>query len=353
MTNVEGSVTGGVDTHGQTHHAAVIDQVGRQFADAQFPTTSAGYRALLTWLRSHGQVDGVGVEGTGAYGAALCRYLREQGVVIVEVDRPDRKTRRTKGKSDPIDAYAAARAALSGQASGTPKTRDGKGRSDPRVTAGPVQRGQGPHPGDQPTEKPARHRTRRPAGQLRPLDPAALVEACARLRPGADLTDPAVAVTTALRRLATRIQALNTEIAEADRELAPLVAAAAPRLVALMGVGPEVAGQLLVTAGDNPDRLRSEAAFAHLCGVAPLPASSGRTDRHRLNRGGDRAANCALYRIVLCRLRHDPATQAYAERRTKQGLSKPEIIRCLKRYVAREVYHTLVPRPTIDLSPAA
>jgi len=134
MTNVEGSVTGGVDTHGQTHHAAVIDQVGRQFADAQFPTTSAGYRALLTWLRSHGQVDGVGVEGTGAYGAALCRYLREQGVVIVEVDRPDRKTRRTKGKSDPIDAYAAARAALSGQASGTPKTRDGKGRSDPRVT---------------------------------------------------------------------------------------------------------------------------------------------------------------------------------------------------------------------------
>jgi len=353
MTNVEGSVTGGVDTHGQTHHAAVIDQVGRQFADAQFPTTSAGYRALLTWLRSHGQVDGVGVEGTGAYGAALCRYLREQGVVIVEVDRPDRKTRRTKGKSDPIDAYAAARAALSGQASGTPKTRDGKVEATRALR---LVRSSAVKARTQAINQLKSLLVTGPADlreQLRPLDPAALVEACARLRPGADLTDPAVAVTTALRRLATRIQALNTEIAEADRELAPLVAAAAPRLVALMGVGPEVAGQLLVTAGDNPDRLRSEAAFAHLCGVAPLPASSGRTDRHRLNRGGDRAANCALYRIVLCRLRHDPATQAYAERRTKQGLSKPEIIRCLKRYVAREVYHTLVPRPTIDLSPAA
>ena len=122
-----------------------------------------------------------------------------------------------------------------------------------------------------------------------------------------------------------------------------------------MGVGPEVAGQLLVTAGDNPGRLRSEAAFARLCGVAPLPASSGRIDRHRLNRGGDRAANCALYRIVLCRLRYDPATQAYAERRTKQGLSKPEIIRCLKRYVLREVYRTLAPAapPKEDLAPAA
>ena len=174
-------------------------------------------------------------------------------------------------------------------------------------------------------------------------------------RPGTDLTDPGNAVKTALRQLATRIHALNAEIAEADRELAPLVSAAAPRLVALNGVGPEVAGQLLVTAGDNPDRLRSEAAFAHLCGVAPIPASSGRTDRHRLNRGGDRAANSALYTIVLCRLRYDAHTQAYAKRRTTQGLSKPEIIRCLKRYVLREVYHALLPapRPPKDLAPAA
>ena len=184
MTNVEGSVTGGVDTHGQTHHAAVIDQVGRQFADAQFPTTSAGYRALLTWLRSHGQVDGVGVEGTGAYGAALCRYLREQGVVIVEVDRPDRKTRRTKGKSDPIDAYAAARAALSGQASGTPKTRDGKVEATRALR--PV-RSSAVKARTQAINQLKSLLVTGPADlreQLRPLDPAALVEACARLRPG-------------------------------------------------------------------------------------------------------------------------------------------------------------------------
>ena len=299
MTNTPGPVTGGVDTHGETHHAAVIDQVGREVADAEFPTTPAGYRALLAWLRAQGQLERVGVEGTGAYGAALGRYLRGQGVVIVEVDRPDRKTRRAKGKSDPIDAYAAARAALSGAASGTPKTRDGKVEA---IRALRLARGSAVKARTQAINQLKSLLVTGPAElreQLRRLDSAALVEACAQLRPGADLTDPAVAVKTALRRLATRIQTLNAEIAEADRELAPLVTAAAPRLVALMGVGPEVAGQLLVTAGDNPDRLRSEAAFAHLCGVAPIPASSGRTDRHRLNRGGDRAANSALYTVVL------------------------------------------------------
>ena len=355
MTNIQGPVTGGVDTHGRTHHAAVIDQVGRQVADSEFPATPAGYRALLSWLHAQGQIERVGVEGTGAYGAALGRYLRGQGVAIVEVDRPDRKTRRAKGKSDPIDAYAAARATLSGAASGTPKTRDGKVeaiRALRLVRCGAVKAR------TQAINQLKSMLVTGPAAlreQLRPLGPAALVEACTRRRSDADLSDPAAAVNTALRRLAARIQALDAEIAEADRDLGPLVTAAAPRLVALMGVGPEVAGQLLVTAGDNPDRLRSQAAFAHLCGVAPLPASSGRIDRHRLNRGGDRAANSALYTIVLCRLRHDPATQAYAERRTKQGLSKPEIIRCLKRYILREVYRALLPAAPSekDLAPAA
>jgi len=355
MTNIEGPVTGGVDTHGQTHHAGVIDQVGRQLADSEFPTTPAGYRALLAWLRGQGQLERVGVEGTGAYGAALARYLRGQGVVIVEVDRPDRKTRRVKGKSDPIDAYAAARAAVSGPASGSPKTRHGRVEA---IRALRLVRRSAVKARTQAINQLKSLLVTGSADlreQLRPLGPAALVDACARLRPGADLTDPAIAAKTALRRLAARIRALGAEIAEADRELDPLVTAAAPRLVAMMGVGPEVAGQLLVTAGDNPGRLRSEAAFAHLCGVAPIPASSGRIDRHRLNRGGDRAANSALYTIVLCRLRYHPATQAYAARRTEQGLSKPEIIRCLKRYVLREVYRTLLPTvpPAEDLAPAA
>jgi transposase len=154
-----------------------------------------------------------------------------------------------------------------------------------------------------------------------------------------DPSDPRHA--TALRSIARRHQQLTVEIDELDAILEPLVAAVAPNLVALNGVGTDVAGQLLVTAGDNPDRLRSDAAFAHLCGASPIPASSGRVSRHRLNRGGDRAANAALYRVVICRLRWDPRTRAYTERRTKEGKPKAEIIRCLKRYVAREIYNEL------------
>ena len=145
----------------------------------------------------------------------------------------------------------------------------------------------------------------------------------------------------ALRSLARRHQQLTDEINQLDKLITPLVRRINPTLIAIFGVGPDTAGQLLVTAGNNPDRLRSEAAFAMLCGAAPLPASSGRTDRHRLNRGGDRQANAALHRIVLTRLRHDPRTRAYVERRTAEGLTKKDIMRCLKRYVAREVYAAL------------
>jgi len=186
--------------------------------------------------------------------------------------------------------------------------------------------------------------------QLRHLTTTTLVAACARLRPSADIADPEQATKTALRRLAHRHQHLSEEITAADADLRTLVTAAAPCLLALSGVDTEVAGQILVTAGDNPDRLRSEAAFAHLCGVAPIPASSGRTHRHRLNRGGDRGANNALYIVALGRLRYDSRTRAYAARRTIEGLSKPEIIRCLKRYVAREIFTALTSRTAGDQS---
>ena len=191
--------------------------------------------------------------------------------------------------------------------------------------------------------------------QVRTLSTTVLVATCSRLRPTGDIADPEHATKTALRRLARCHQFLSQEVSAADTELRTLVTAAAPRLIALPGVGTEVAGQILITAGDNPGRLRSEAAFAHLCGVAPIPASSGRTHRHRLNRGGDRAANNALYIVVLGRLRHDSRTRAYAERRTAEGLSKPEIIRCLKRYVAREIFTLLQPvrQHQEDLAPAA
>ncbi|WP_319461057.1 IS110 family transposase [Micromonospora sp. RTP1Z1] len=339
-------IVGGVDTHGETHHAAVVDKVGRQLADRQFPTTPQGYRHLLTWLRSFGDLDRVGVEGTGAYGAALARLLHQAGVLVVEVDRPDRKTRRMKGKSDPVDAYAAALAALSGRATGTPKSRDGRIEA---IRALRVARRSAVKARTQAINQLRALLTTGPAElreQLRTLPTGALITTCARLRPTADLADPVQATKAALRRLARRHQQLSAEISELDSDLAPLVTAAAPELVAQPGVGIDVAGQLLVTAGDNPQRLKSEAAFAHLCGAAPIPASSGRTNRHRLNRGGDRWANRALHTVALCRLRWDPDTRAYVTRRRQQGLSNKEIMRCLKRFIARQIYHAL-PRPRV------
>ena len=337
------SVTGGVDTHGKTHHAAAVDQVGRMLGDQEFPASAAGYRALLAWLRSWGRVVKVGVEGTGTYGAGLARHLAAEGIELVEVDRPDRHTRRAKGKSDPIDAIAAARAALSGQACGTPKTRTGpveairalrvarRGAVKARTAALNQLHGLI-------ASAPEQLRA-----DLVAVPASALADRCAELAvDDSRMTEPVNATGAALRAIATRVQALSAEIAQADKRLRPAVAKTAPRLSALYGAGPEVAGQLLATAGDNPDRLRSEAALAHLCGAAPIPASSGRTDRHRLNRGGDRAANNALHTIVLCRMRYEPRTRDYVERRTKQGLSKKEIMRCLKRYIVREVHTALL-----------
>ncbi|HSK27475.1 MAG TPA: IS110 family transposase [Jiangellales bacterium] len=345
MTGGERVVIGGVDTHRDTHHVAVIDEVGRELADREFPASRAGYRRLLGWLAGHGRLARVGVEGSGAYGAGLVRYLRGRGVVVVEVDRPDRRARRRSGKSDPLDAYAAARAVLSGRASGTPKAADGPVEA---IRALRVARSGAVKARTQAMNQLRGLLVSAPAGlreQLQGLGPRALVTASARLRPEpvVSAADPALAAAkTALRSLARRHQDLTAEIAGLDPQIRALAAAAAPTLLALPGVGPEVGGQLLVSAGDNPERLRSQAAFAHLCGTAPIPASSGRTDRHRLNRGGDRAANAALYTVVLNRLRYHPDTRAYAARRTAQGLTKKEIIRCLKRYVARETYHAIM-----------
>lgn len=342
MTDQTPEVTGGVDTHGETHHAAVIDRLGRHLADREFPATGTGYRQLVSWLRSFGVVTAVGVEGTGAYGAELARTARRAGLTVIEVDRPDRKTRRMKGKSDPIDAYAAAMAVASGRATGTPKTRDGVVEA---VRTLRVVRRSAVKSRTQAVNQARQLLVTSPEGlraQLRGLTAAALATACARLRPGTDLADPAQAAKAALRRLGRRVLALTEEIDGLEAELTTLTTQAAPELLALKGVGSDVAGQLLATAGDNPDRLHSEAAFAHLCGAAPIPASSGRRDRHRLNRGGDRAANHALHTIVLCRLRWDERTRAYMERRTQQGLSKKDIMRCLKRHVAREVYRVLM-----------
>lgn len=346
MTDSGRPVTGGVDTHAEVHVAAAVCSTSfRLLATQAFPTTPAGHRDLLGWLEGFGDLQAVGVEGTGSYGVGLARFLAASGLQVVEVDRPDRKARRKKGKSDPVDAEAAARAVLSGRATGTPKSRNGLVeairvlrivyRSAIRdrtaalncfhaiVTTAPT---------------PVRQ-------ELAQIPKSKRVERARRWR--ARTGEDVVARTTrqALTELACRIHLLSAQAGRTQEQLADLVEQAAPALLDRLGVGVHVAAQLLITAGDNPQRLASEAAFAHLCGVAPLPASSGKTTRHRLNRQGDRAANHALWRIAMVRLTCEARTQAYMARRTAQGRSRREIIRCLKRYIAREVYRILTNPP--------
>ncbi|MFF9647294.1 IS110 family RNA-guided transposase [Kitasatospora aureofaciens] len=348
------AVVGGVDTHTDFHQAAVIDSIGRHLATESFPTNPDGYRRLLAWLHSHGDLMAVGVEGTGAYGSELARFLRANQGTVIDVDRPDRRVRRANGKSDPVDSYAAT-AVLSGRAGGTPKTRDGIVEA---IRSLRVVRRSAVKSRTQTINQIRNFIVTAPGEvreKLRGLPTSELIRQLARSRPGTATHDPASAVRTALRRLARRYQYLSEEIADADAELKPLVASAAPELVALAGVGTETAAQLLITAGDNPDRLRSEASFAHLCAAAPVPASSGRTHRHRLNRGGDRQADNALHTTALVRMRYDARTRNYVARRTTEGMSKKDILRCLKRFIAREVYKHLIqpstnPRPLLQMS---
>ncbi len=347
-------IVGGVDTHHDTHTAAALDAAGAMLGSRQFPATAAGYTALLAWLTSLGAVVRVGIEGTSSYGAGLATVLRAVGVTVVEVDRPDRSTRRRHGKSDPIDAEAAARAVLAGRATGTAKTHDGV------VECIRVLRIARSSARDQRADCMRRLKSllvtapETLRAQLRGLSDARLVATCGALRPDhSHASNPTTATKIALRALARRHAELTGELADLDALIHPLVAQANPALLDVHGVGPEVAAQLLTTAGDNPARLHSEAAFAMLCGVAPLPASSGKTSRHRLNRGGDRQANNALWRIALCRMKTHAPTRDYVTRRTTEGLSKPEIIRCLKRYIARDLYRVLVPDTTENDLPLA
>lgn len=334
------TVIGGVDTHRDVHVAAAIDDLGRVLGTAEFPTTLVGHRRLLRWLRRHGEVRLVGVEGTGAWGAGLVRFLCAEGIAVVEVDRPNRQRRRRHGKSDPVDAEAAARAALNGDATAVPKARDGLVEA---IRALRVARRSAIKARTQAANQLYALVSTAPdelRADLRTLPLAKLATTAARFRPGPP--DSAVAGTkTALREIARRWTALSDEITRLDADLDVLVAQAAPTLVARHGIGTDTAGALLVAAGDNPDRLRNERSFAALCGTSPLDASSGMHRRHRLNRGGDRQANQALWRITLVRMSSCPHTRAYVERRTKEGRTKKEIIRCLKRYIAREVYADL------------
>jgi len=333
----QGPVTGGVDTHKHVHVAAVIDSIGRLVATAEFATTSSGYRDLLAWMRSHGELVAVGVEGCGSWGAGVARHLTAAGVRVVEVNRQNRQNRRRRGKSDVIDAEAAARAVLAGDACVTPKAQTG------RVEA--VRQLRVARAGAMKARTAAANQLHSLCdtapdavrAQLVGLSLKRMVAVAERWRRGDEMTVEASA-RRALGSVARRWRGLDDEARALRADIRAILLDIAPDLLAVHGVGDHTAGQLLVTAGDNPDRLHHENSFAALCGSTPVAASSGKTRRHRLNRGGDRQANSALWSIVRTRMANHPPTIAYVERRTADGLSKPDIMRCLKRYVARELF---------------
>jgi transposase len=362
MTSIGLGVIGGVDTHKSSHHACVLSVTGQLLGDQEFPATARGHQELVEWLRSFGEVEAVGAEGTSSYGTSLTRVLSAQGLRVVEVNQPSRSARRRSGKSDRLDSEQAARAVLAGTATATPKAKTGPVEAIRMLR---VVRSTAVKSRTQTMN--ALHSILICAPQelhdeLVSLRGRTLINRCAGLRPESRdiaclMTDPdrmlRAATKTSLHDPATRWKALDDEIKKLTAQLTDLVQQHAPALLALHGVGPEVAGRLLITAGDNTSRLTNEAAFAKLCGVAPQPASSGQsTGRHRLSRGGDRDANSALYLIAITRMRHHAPTRAYVTRRTTEGRSKRAILRCLKRYIAREVFAAL-PTPTATIPAAA
>ncbi len=333
-------VTVGVDTHKDEHVAVAIDQLGGLLGEHRIPATTRGYGDLERWAGRLGEVVAFGVEGTGSYGAGLSRFLAGRDHVVIEVNRPDRSVRRRLGKNDSIDAESAARSVLAGTATGTPKSGTGNVEM---IRALSLARDSAVKASTQASNQIHSLVTTVPAELqvvLTGLSTGKLVRRCSNLRPGKIPTIISSAKFT-LQSLARRHQYLAAEIRRLDVELKRLTEETAPELTGAYCIGPNTAAALLITAGDNPERMRSEAAFAALCGVSPVPASSGKTNRHRLNRGGDRRANAALHQIAIVRLRHDARTRAYMERRTKEGKGKMEIIRCIKRAVAREVFKIL------------
>jgi len=320
----------GIDTHKYTHVAVLLDGLGRHRGQLQVPATDAGAAQLLAWSHAHGPLV-AGVEGTGSYGYQLTRALQAAGVEVLEVNRPDRANRRRKGKSDPVDAEAAARAVLNGQATAVPKDREGAVEALRALSM---------------ARKSAVKATTQASNQIKALlvgSPQALrddlvVRSLLQLATRcAQLPGPG-GLQVALRSLGRRWLLLHEEILTLDTEIRRLVRTTVPALLDRCGIGIHSAAQLIITAGGNPTRLHSDAAFAALCGVSPVQASSGLRQRHRLNRGGVRDANNALWTIANNRLIHDPRSRAYADKRTARGDTRKDTLRMLKRYIAREVF---------------
>lgn len=340
-----GHVVIGVDTHKHIHVAAAMDSIGGILATLTISTDTAGFKQLLEWAASFGKIIAFGIEGTGSYGAALTSFVRRHGHKVIEVSRPDRRLRRLNGKSDTLDAENAARAVLAGFATAIPKTADGvvemirqlkvahdtavKDRTGAMITLKAM----------------LVHATEDLRRETAKKTQKMLARHCAALRPRA-LATPEDASRHALRSIARRWIVLNDEIKDLEAQIEQLVLQRAPHLLDEFGIGVDTAAEILIVAGDNPDRISSEAAFVKLAGISPVPTGSGMTSgKHRINHGGHRQLNAAIYRTVIVRMRFHEPTIAYVARRTAKGKSKRDIIRCLKRYVIREVYHLVKTDP--------
>lgn len=332
----------GVDTHLETHTAVLVDLVGRQVDAQSFPSTRRGHDALIEWARLRGSIRRAGVEGTGSYGVALTRRLVLEGIEVFEVTRPKRRKARHRGKNDLQDALAAAISALADSSElSAPKTRDGIVEA---IRVLRIARASAVKSRTQTVLQLRNLLLTAPEDlrdDLRELPIKQLVGHCARWHRRGPSTALA-ATRQAMRSLARRHRDLDTEIDQLDTDILTLIQQAAPRLLAQPGIGPETAARLLIVAGDNPQRLRSDAALAALCGASPVEASSGQTIRYRLNRGGDRQGNNALWTIANNRMIHDPETRDYVARRTAEGKTSKEIRRCLMRALARRLYPLLL-----------
>ncbi len=340
-----GRVVIGVDTHKDIHVAAVMDAVGSILATLSMGTDTDGFARLLEWARGFGTILAFGIEGTGSYGASLTRYLHDQGFRVIEAGRPNRQDRRNRGKSDTLDAENAARAVLAGIQTVTPKSRDGQVEMIRSLKVAYETAMKARTQAMNALKSQLIFADEHLRGTADGLRGARLARHLAALRPRG-MTTPREANRVTLRSISRRWLALDAEAAELEAMIVTLVQSHAPQLLTANGVGPIVAADILVAVGDNPERIDSEAALAKIAGIAPLPTGSGKTSgRHRLNRGGDRRLNAAIYRIVLCRMHWHEPTREYVARRTLEGKSKPEIIRCLKRYVTREIYQLIRTEP--------